>query len=318
MPPRLTVMGNINMDFSIRTELMPAAGEIVTAEGVELIPGGKGANQAVAAVRLGAEVLLVGCLGHDVYGRALRQRMSQGGVGVKFVSQEEGVATGMAFLLRDASAGQPRVLSVPGANLALTPDRVEQAHRAFERADFFLTSLTLADETTNRALQIAADCFVPILLDPAPLPGKPPQLWTGAHLLTPNRAEASRLTRQTVTDLASAVEACRRMRTRGIERVALTLGAEGCLLSDEEGERLVPGFAVTLVDSTAAKDAFTAALGVRMAEEAGFEVAATFANAAAALACTVRGAQISLPTREAVEALLERTRRDKQPLVKAV
>lgn len=312
MPPRLTVLGNINLDFSIPAARIPAKGENVVAESFELIPGGKGANQAVAAARLGAEVALIGCLGADSYGRVLRKRLSHEGVNVRWVETTEEAATGTAFVLVAQADADNRIVSVLGANLHCTPQHIEQAHRAFERCDFFVTSLGVPEETVNRAMQVAADCGVPALLDPAPLAKKPPQLWTGANVVTPNQTEAGRMVNVALTDTASALTAARKMASRGIERVALTLGAKGCLLLDEDGPRLLPGFSVQAVDPTGAGDAFAAALAVRLAEEASLDEAATFACAAGALACTVRGAQPSLPTRDKVEALLKRTRRDKK------
>jgi ribokinase len=318
MPPRLTVLGNINLDFSVQTQRIPEKGENVLAEGFELIPGGKGANQAVAAARLGAEVLLIGCLGDDAYGKVLRKRLSHEGVNVKWVEITEEAATGTAFVLVGQAEADNRIVSVLGANLCCSPDHIEQAHRAFERCDFFLTSLGVPEDTVNRAMQVATDCGVPALLDPSPLGKKPPQLWTGAGVLTPNQTEASRLVSLPVTDTASALTAARKMAARGIERIAVTLGAKGCLLLDEDGPRLIPGFSAQVVDPTGAGDAFSAAMAVRLAEEASFDEAATFANAAGALACTVRGAQPSLPTRDKVEALLKRTRRDKKLKVEAL
>lgn len=312
MPPRITVLGNINLDFSIQAERMPELGENLVAEDFELIPGGKGANQAVAAARLGAEVVLIGSVGNDNYGRVLRRRLSHEGVNVKFVRTDEESSTGMAFVFVARNTGDNRILSVLGANLSCTPDHIEAAHRAFERADFFLTSLGSPEPAVNRALQIAADCALPALLDPAPLAKKPPQLWNSASVLTPNQTEASRLSGETVKDLPSAVAAAQKMAKRGIARIVITLGKTGCVIHDSDGPRLIPGFKTQVVDPTGAGDAFAAAMAVRLAEQATLEEAATFANAAGALACTVRGAQPSLPTREAVEALLKRTRRDKK------
>jgi ribokinase len=318
MPPRLTVLGNINLDFSLQLPRLPEKGENVVADGYELIPGGKGANQAVAAARLGAEVTLIGCLGTDGPGKLLRKRLSHEGVNVKWVDATEDASTGTAFVLVGQADADNRIVSVLGANLRCTPQHIEQAHRAFERCDYFLTSLGVPEDSVNRAMQVAADCAVPALLVPAPLAKKPPQLWTGSAVITPNQTEAGRLVNVAVTDTASAVTAAHKMHTRGIERIAITLGAQGCLLLDDDGPRLIPGFSVQVVDPTGAGDAFSAALAVRLAEEATFDEAATFACATGALACTIRGAQPSLPLREKVEALLKRTRRDKKPRVEAV
>ncbi len=317
MPPRLTVLGNINLDFSLQVPHIPSKGENVIADGLDLVPGGKGANQAVAAARLGAEVVLIGCVGGDNYGRVLRKRLAQESVNVRFVETAEEAITGMAFVWVSQAEADNRIVSLLGANLTLTPQQIEQAHRAFERCDFFLVSLGVPEEAVNRAMQVAADCGVPALLDPAPLGKKPPQLWTSASVIVPNETEAARLAGQPVSDVSSALAAARRLAQRGIERIAITLGEKGCLLYDEEGARLISGFPVQAVDPTGAGDAFAAALAVRLAEEASLDEAATFANAAGALICTLRGAQPKADqfSRAKVEALLKKARRDKKPKV---
>ena len=311
---RLTVVGSINLGFSMQAERMPVSGENVRAEDLELAPAGEGALQAIAAARLGAEVTLVGCVGHDSHGQVLRRRLSHEGVNVKYLATDAEVGTGMAFEV--VADHHHRVFSVLDANLRCTPEHIESTHRAFERAGFVLLSLGLPEDTVNRALQVSADCEVQVLLQPAPLSKKPPQLWNRANLLTPSRVAAARLSGKPTEDQAGLVAALEKLRARGLDRVALPLGAGGCLLADAEGLRQIPGFPVPPVDPCGAEEAFAAALALRLAEEAGLEEAATFACATAALTAGGKGALAALPTRAAVEELLKKSRRGGAPRVK--
>ena len=209
---RLTVVGSINLGFSMQAERMPVSGENVRAEDLELAPAGEGALQAIAAARLGAEVTLVGCVGHDSHGQVLRRRLSHEGVNVKYLATDAEVGTGMAFEV--VADHHHRVFSVLDANLRCTPEHIESTHRAFERAGFVLLSLGLPEDTVNRALQVSADCEVQVLLQPAPLSKKPPQLWNRANLLTPSRVAAARLSGKPTEDQAGLVAALEKLRAR--------------------------------------------------------------------------------------------------------
>jgi len=305
MSVRIAVLGNINIDFVMEAQRPPKPGETLRASNLRMVPGGKGANQAVAAARLGAQVTLIGRVGTDVFGQPLIQGFMREGIATNFIRRDEQAATGAAFITITPD-GQNSILSALGANLECTEQQVEEAGEAIDRSDMLLLQLGVPAAVVDRSIQIAVDRNVPILLDPSPLGDELPQLWRRADIMVPNETEAAGLTGVEVLDIPSAVQAATQLGAQGIAVVIITLGSQGCLLVDTDGARLVHSYPVDPVDTTAAGDAFAGALAVRVAEGATFNEAAAFANAAGALATTVVGAQPSLPTRLAVEQFLRR------------
>lgn len=300
---RLAVVGNINIDFVMEAERMPQPGETLIGRNLRFVAGGKAANQAVAAARLGAQVSLIGRVGRDVFGPALVDSMEREGINTDHVQRDKEAATGAAFVAI-MPGGENSILSVLGANDLCTPDQVESAANAIGRADILLVQLGVPPETVDRAIQIAVDRGVPVQLDPTPVGRSLPKLWHRAYRVVPNETEAQVLSKIPVTDLPSALEAASKIRRRGVKMAVVKLGSKGCLVLDDQGPRLVEGYRVDVVDTTGAGDAFAAGLAVRWAEGAPVDHAIAFANACGALACTVVGAQPSLPRREAVEAFL--------------
>ena len=305
MSARITVLGNINIDFVMSAERLPEPGENLRAASLRLIPGGKGANQAVAAARLGAQVDLIGCVGADVFGPPLLQGLARDNVNTQGVRRERQATTGAAFVTVTPD-GQSTILSALGANLKCSEQQVEEAAEIIERSDMLLVQLGVPPSVVDRAMQIAVDRGVTVLLDPSPIGDDLPQLWRRADILVPNQTELGHLARAAVSDIPDVLQAASELRACGVTAVVTTLGAQGCLLVDDEGARLVHGYPVEPVDATGAGDAFAAALGTRIAEGDSFNEAAVFANAAGALATTVSGAQPSLPTREAVGRFLRK------------
>lgn len=305
MPAKLAVVGNINIDFVIEAERMPVPGETLAARSLKFVAGGKAANQAVTAARLGAQVTIIGRVGKDVFGPALIENMEREGINTDHVSRDDEAATGAAFVVVMPD-GENAILSVLGANDRCGPDRLEAAAPAIERADLVLVQLTVPIETVDRTIQIAADRGVPVQLDPTPIGRGLPKLWHRAHRVTPNETEATELAKAEVQDVPGALKAAQKMRRRGVKVPVIKLGAQGCLVLDDDGARVVEGYPVDVVDTTGAGDAFAAGLAVRCAEGAPMNHAAAFANACGALACTIFGAQPSLPHREDVEQFLAR------------
>ena len=305
MPAKLAVVGNINIDFVIEADRMPAPGETLAARSLKFVAGGKAANQAVTAARLGAQVTIIGRIGRDVFGPALIENMEREGINTDHVSRDEEAATGAAFVVVMPD-GENSILSVLGANDRCGPDKLEAAAAAIERADILLVQLTVPIETVDRAIQIAADRGVPVQLDPTPIGRGLPKLWHRAHRVTPNETEAAELVKVEVHDIPGALKAAEKMRRRGVRVPLVKLGARGCLILDDQGARLVEGYQVDVVDTTGAGDAFAGGLAVRCAEGAPIDRALAFANACGALACTVFGAQPSLPHRDSVEKFLAR------------
>jgi ribokinase len=301
--PRVLVVGSANVDYTVAVARLPAPGETVS-EGVLLVNhGGKGANQAVAARRLGADVRLIACVGADAGGRAIQAALAGEGIDAARVHAKDDVATGTALIVVDAT-GRNQIAVAPGANRAL---RIEQlrAHRdAFGWAQVVLCQLETPLDIVAAALEEARRCGAVTILNPAPVPTAPLGVWPLVDYLTPNRGEAERLSGVRGTDAEGVVTGAGRLRAKGVGTVVVTLGEDGALACDSQGTMNVPGFSVSAVDTTAAGDAFNAALAVALAEGHTLAEAVRFANAAGALACTRRGAQVSLPTRTDVERLL--------------
>lgn len=304
MSVRLTVLGNINIDFVVQTDRLPKPGETLRSQGdVNMVPGGKAANQAVAAARLGARVTLIGRVGNDAFGPALVENLRRENINTDFIIQDEEVNTGAAFITVIPS-GENSIVAALGANSRCSIEQVEAAAPEIERCDLLLVQLGVPAEVLDRAIQIAVDRDVLVQLDPSPLGEPLPELWRRAYALVPNQTEASEISGIQITDVVSTMEAAQAIRRAGIAVVIITLGPSGCLVSCEQGIYRLDGFPVEPVDTTAAGDSFAGALATALGEGMRITEAAVFANAAGALATTIAGAQPSLPRREAVDDFL--------------
>lgn len=300
---RIVVVGSMNMDLVASTPRLPTWGEVVQGGGFRTAPGGKGANQATAAGRLGARCSLIGRVGADGFGRELRAGLTASGVDVRYLREDPDSHTGVALILLNPD-GQNCIVITGGANLAMTAEDIAAADEEICAADMVLVQLAVATEAVRAAAQAAARYGVPLLLDPAPAHGCPPDLVAAADLVAPNETEVQEITGEAVTDLAGAERAARRLLEMGAKAAVVKLGPRGAFFMDKERSFHVPGFLVDVVDTTAAGDAFAGALAVALAEGKDMGEAITFANGAGALSVTVFGAQPSMPTREAVEAFL--------------
>jgi ribokinase len=302
----IVVVGSINLDIVTRVETAPRGGETLRGQSVDYVPGGKGANQAVAAARLGAAVRMVARVGDDPFGPAMRENLSVNGVDVSAVAATSGTPTGVAVITVEAS-GQNRIIIVAGANGALTPDDVDAAGDAFAGASYVLLQNEVSPAVTVRAAQRARAAGAKVVWNPAPAPDAvPPGLIGTVDILVPNESEAERLSGEPVRDETSALEAARELRASGFRTVVITLGSAGALWSGADGVFRVPAFPVNVVDTTAAGDTFVAGLAVGLSEGMPPRDAMRFASASAALAVTRLGAQAGIPTRAEVEALLNR------------
>ena len=304
MGVKITVVGSLNMDMVVNAAYFPKPGETILGKSFTTAAGGKGANQAVAAARMGASVVMIGKVGVDAFGEQLRENLSRNGVGVDDVLMDEGAPTGVALIVVDES-GQNSIVVVPGANAKLTPMDVERAGEQIRTADVLLLQLETPLETVMRAAEIAHGAGVPVVLNPAPARDLPQELLAMVDVLTPNETETGALTGLPVGGEAERFQAADVLHALGVETVILTLGESGALLSAEGVRKLVPAFRVRPVDTTAAGDAFMGGFGVAMAEGKSLEEAVRWGNAAGALATTKLGAQPSLPMREDALRLLE-------------
>lgn len=305
MAARIAVVGSLNMDLVVRSPRIPQPGETIIGSQYKNVPGGKGANQAVAAARLGAQVSMVGQLGRDAFGDQILRNLAADGVDTSSVLQDEGMPTGVALIVVD-DAGRNSIVVASGANMRLSPAHVDAAATAIADADVLLVQLESPLETVIRAAETARDHGVTVILNPAPACALPAQLLATVDVLIPNESETALLTGMPVDSQGQAEAAAATLLQQGVGTVVLTLGSKGALLAEERNRQLVPAFQVQPVDTTAAGDAFVAGLGVALAEGLAIADAVRWGNAAGALATTVLGAQPSLPSRTAVEQLLAR------------
>jgi ribokinase len=304
---RVLVVGSANVDFTVAAPRLPGVGETVSGGTLLVNHGGKGANQAVAARRLGAEVRFVACVGDDASGRDIRAALHAEGIGVDGVMVTRDVATGTALIVVDGQ-GRNQIVVAPGANWRLSAEHVRSRAEDFAWAQVVLCQLETPLETLDVALDEARRRGLVTVLNPAPVrDGIPDDVWRRVDYLTPNEGEAARLSGVPVEDARAASAAARALRERGVGTVIVTLGAQGSLACTTRDEVRTQAFRVEAVDTTAAGDAFNGALGTALAAGDALPDALRFASAAAALACTRRGAQPSLPTRAQVAELLRTT-----------
>jgi ribokinase len=299
---RVLIVGSANVDYTVALPRLPQPGETVSDGTLLVNHGGKGANQAVAARRLGAEVRLIACVGDDGAGRDVRTALAREGIGLDGMVSTRAAATGTALISVD-TRGRNQISVAPGANRTLSVEHVQARADDVAWAQVIVCQLETPLPTVGWVLAEARRRGVVSILNPAPVPATPLDVFALVDYLTPNAGEAARLSGAAADDEALAAE---RLASRGVGTVVVTLGAAGAFAwQDGRGTR-VAGFAVDAVDTTAAGDAFNGGLAVAVAEGRALEEAVRFANGAGALACTRRGAQPSLPVRADVEALLRR------------
>ena len=301
--PRVLVVGSANVDFTVTVERLPREGETVSGGRLHVGHGGKGANQAVAARRLGAEVRFLGCVGTDTFGDEIARHLLARGIATEGLHHTSEAATGTALIIVDAE-GRNQIAVAPGANCVLTPGMAEKREVDFEWADVLLLQLETALPTVTWALRAARRHNVATILNPAPAQPLPEEMYPLVDFLTPNAGEAALLSGRPVHDPETARGAAERLLARGVGAVVITLGSAGALAADGTAAVHYPAFPVQAVDTTGAGDAFNAGLAVGLAAGATLDQAMPLASAAAALACTKTGAQDALPDRAAVEAFL--------------
>jgi ribokinase len=303
MRGHVCVVGSVNMDLVAQTPNLPLPGQTVMGGSFATHPGGKGANQSVAAARAGASVSFVGCVGDDAFGQQLRATLTREGVDTSHLHTRAHTPSGVA-LIAVAVDGQNSIIVAPGANATLSVAEIEAAADAIASAQVLLLQLETPLESVIAAAQIARRAGVRTVLNPAPAQLLPAALLAVCDLLVPNEGEAALLSGLPVHDLRSADAAGRALLARGASRVIVTLGAQGALLVEPSGFLHLPAYPVQAVDTTAAGDALLGAFAAAEAAGASTVEALRWGVAAGALATTLPGAQPSLPYRRAIQALL--------------
>lgn len=302
----VVVVGGANYDYLVRGSHLPGPGDTVQGETFQEAPSGKGANQAVAAARLGARVAFVARIGTDPHGDQIMERLAAEGVNTTHVIHDSDAPTGVA-LVQVSEQGEKQILVAPGANRRLNMADIERAAPALETTHILLTQLEISLESVKAAVRLGGGSQAQIVLDPAPPLDLPDEFLRMVDVVKPNAGEAESLTGVKVQDRNSARKAAQQLLERGVKVVAIQAGDEGDLLVWPEREQWLPRLLVESVDATGAGDAFAAALAVALAEGRPLAEAGLFANAAAALTTTKLGAQTALPRRQEVQTLLARS-----------
>ena len=300
--PRVIVFGSLNMDLSIACSRMPHAGETISGSGFITNAGGKGANQAVAAARLGAETCMIGAVGADAFGNDLHRCLEAADVDTAELATVEETPTGVAVIIR--TDGDNRIVLDPGANHVLRITDVETAlERVAQPGDIFITQLECDVATTFSALAAAHERGLYTIFNPAPACEIPPETWHNVDLLCLNETECAAISGMLPVNDDTANAAFKRLAALGVERAVITRGSEGSNVYDAELSAHVPAREVEVVDTTAAGDTYIGALAAALVAEKPLIDAASWASAAAALTVTRTGAQCSIPTKAEVDAL---------------
>lgn len=303
--PRIVVIGSLNADLVQRIDRLPRPGETVAGGSLATFSGGKGANQAVAAARMGARTGMIGQVGNDSLGGLLLESLREAGVDRESVGVAN-TSTGTAVILV-LPHGENVIIIAPGANAAVTPKLAADGLSSLGKGAYLLSQLEIPIESVARALVVAKERGATTILDPAPARHLPSDLLRNVDYLTPNETETEALLGETGLPMNSEADieaAARRILALGPKAAVLKLGARGCMIVTSGCRLRVPGFKVDTVDTTAAGDVFNGAFAAALGEGRSLPAAARFANAAAALSVTRRGAQNSIPSRQAVDRFL--------------
>ena len=296
MTASIVVVGSLNMDLVMRMARAPVGGETLPGIDFAMLPGGKGANQAVACARMGANVIMVGRVGIDANGDVLKAGLAADGIDAREVKGLASTHTGVASIWVEDD-GQNRIVLAPGANGLLDPAGIARANTMIDMSGMLICQLEVPMPAVQAAIDRAYAAHVPVLLNPAPALPLPDAIWPRIDILVLNESEATAYAGMPVVDPNSAAEAGAALRARGPDRVLVTLGAQGVVVVDGGGARHTAAKKVKAVDTTAAGDTFIGALAAALCEGQSLDDAVALGQAAAALCVTRKGAQTSIPYR---------------------
>lgn len=290
---KITVVGSASMDLVVTSSIRPGAGETVLGESFKTVPGGKGANQAVAAARLGAEVTMIGCVGDDHLGKSILDNFKANGINTDYMGVIEGVESGTAHII--LAEGDNSIVVVKAANDHVTPDHIDKAVDVIKASDIVLIQQEIPEETVVYVSELCGKYNVPLMINPAPARSVPQDVVEQASYITPNEHEA---------DILFGKESLSDVLRRYPNKLIVTEGKKGVRYFDGKEEVVVSGYSVEAVDTTGAGDTFNGAFAVAIAEGMSIKDSLKFANRAASLSVTKFGAQGGMPTRSEVEESL--------------
>ena len=301
---KILVVGSLNMDFVLNVDKMPKKGETVFGKKMELVPGGKGANQAYTIGKLGGKVSMIGAIGKDVYGEKLIVNLNSVGVNTSGIAIIEDEPTGNAFITVDVY-GENSIIAIPGANNSVTKELIDQHMYLIDECDILVMQLEIPLEIVEYVASIAKSKGKLVILDPAPAPQNlPEKIMQHVDIMKPNETELQTLTGLKIDKLEDVVEAAKLFVQKGVKVVLVTLGAKGTMMVTKEQSLLFEGEKVVAVDSTAAGDCFTAAFTIALTQGKTYEQAITFGNKVSAIAVTRKGAQTSIPSASEVKNII--------------
>ena len=292
--PKIVVIGSCNTDMVVKAGRLPVPGDTVLGGTFYMNPGGKGANQAIAAARLGAEVTLISKIGYDLFGLQALEIYRSEKINTEFIFTDQKSPSGVALISVD-SYGENSIIVPPGASRSLSTEDIDKAKSKLEEADIILMQLEVPIETVEYAATIAKSYGKKVILNPAPASVLSNSFLSCVHTILPNRIEAEMLSGINVIDDESAWRAAKAIGEKGIENVVITLGKDGAYVKEKEEYTMIPAKEVETIDTTGAGDVFCGAFSVYLSENHTLTESVEFANAAAALAVTRMGAQSAIP-----------------------
>ncbi|SHN14706.1 ribokinase [Cyclobacterium lianum] len=298
---RVLVVGSSNTDMVVRTDYFPAPGETILGGDFFMNPGGKGANQAVAAVRAGAKVAFIAKVGKDIFGKETREILLKEGIDITGISEDDEHPSGVAQITVDSS-GENCIVVASGANMALNVPDIDRHKALLQQSEIILLQLEIPMATVNHVAKIGQEAGKKIILNPAPAQFLSDELYEKLYAITPNESETFLLSKVQIRDETSADKAASFFHSKGVPVVVITMGSRGAYLSSAEFKGLLPAPEVTVVDTTAAGDTFNGALAVGISRGMPLKLAVEFANKGAALSVTRKGAQSSVPRLSEIES----------------
>lgn len=305
---KIVVLGSSNIDIVAKMKSLPLPGETVGNARLKEANGGKGANQAVAAARLGGDVTFLTCLGDDLNGHKLKMDFSTDGIDTQYIKFSQDSPTGTALIFV-AETGENSIAVIPGANSDFRPEDVEKLAEPIKRAEYLLLQQEIPSETVSAAIELASEAGVKVVLNPAPMRPVPDEILSKIYLITPNETEAAKIVDRPVETEDDAKEAAKLLKAKGVKNVIITLGSKGSLVCGSGEALIVPARKVSAVDTTAAGDVYNGALVTALSENKSLEEAARFATICSSISVTRLGAQPSIPYRKEVDELINNTKK---------